>query len=639
MNRPPFLVSTKPSTANRSNNTLTSDLRDRNHIYRSRTHDKYEKGLSGSTRASLADPVEDEKDFADWKPGRREWMVIWTLSLTSLVVALDSTTLVSALPWVARAARRCCRPLRERWSGEREREGVRERRRRRKDGEVEDEEEKEEEEEEEEEGDWNYVFRLTKGTIARALHGSTTNAFWAATSYLLASAVLQPFMASLSDIFGRRELLMSSLLLFTAGTILAALAQNFTQLLAGRTVQGIGGGGIMALVQVIFTDIVPLRQRSKYMALVQASWAFGTIAGPLMGGAIAERVSWRWIFYVRLPLLAAGLVMTMLSVRLETKRRSWGQKIRRVDWLGGAVFIPSITSFLVAIMWGGVQYSWGSWQTAVPLTVGALGIGATFLWEKWGAVEPFIRSMVFNERSASAAFGCAFMQGLVLYGQLYYIPFFLESVRGFTATNTGVSLLPITFTMIPASAVVGVMMSRSGHYLWAVWAGWATALLGSGLLIFLNANVETFNWILIFLIVGLGHGLLLSPLNLAAQATCDSRDAAFAAAMFTFMRGLGICIGVAVGGSIFQNAVSMQLSHAGLPLSKARDSAAFVQEIWEMPASSDLHIKYVGAYARAFQTVFEIMAVFTLFGGVISLLIEPKSMDRELDSGHVLRKE
>jgi MFS family permease len=234
------------------------------------------------------------------------------------------------------------------------------------------------------------------------------------TSFLLASAISQPFISSLSDIFGRRELLMSALLLFTAGTTLAALSQNFTQLLAGRSVQGIGGGGIMALVEVIFTDVVPLRQRSKYISLVQIAWAFGTVAGPLVGGAIAEKASWRWIFYVRLPLLAAGLVMTMLFVRLDSKRRSWWQKLRKVDWLGGAMFIPSITSFLVAVIWGGTQYPWGSWKTAVPLTVGALGIGATLLWEKWGASEPFFKSLVFSQRSSSAAFGCAFVQGAVV---------------------------------------------------------------------------------------------------------------------------------------------------------------------------------------------------------------------------------
>ncbi|KAI9858789.1 MAG: hypothetical protein M1813_007256 [Trichoglossum hirsutum] len=588
MNRPPFLVSTKPPIRN---STLTGDLRDRNHGYKSRGLEHSEKGLSDSTRGSLVTASEDGKvstdggkNFTDWKPGRQEWMVIWTLSLISVVVALDSTILVTALP-----------------------------------------------------------VRLIKGkffqqTIAKALHGSTTDAFWAVTSFLLASAISQPFISSLSDIFGRRELLMSALLLFTAGTTLAALSQNFTQLLAGRSVQGIGGGGIMALVEVIFTDVVPLRQRSKYISLVQIAWAFGTVAGPLVGGAIAEKASWRWIFYVRLPLLAAGLVMTMLFVRLDSKRRSWWQKLRKVDWLGGAMFIPSITSFLVAVIWGGTQYPWGSWKTAVPLTVGALGIGATLLWEKWGASEPFFKSLVFSQRSSSAAFGCAFVQGAVLYGQLYNIPFFLESAKGFTTTNTGMSLLPITFTMVPASVVVGVLMSRSGHYMWAVWVGWATAISGASLLIFLDTSIETFNWILIFLVAGLGHGLLLSPLNLAAQATCDTRDAAFAASMFTFMRGLGICIGVAVGGSIFQNALSSQLSGVGLPSGTARDSAAFVLEIWKMPAKSDLHLKYVGAYAGAFRKVFEVMAGFALFGGVISLLIEPQTLDREFDSGHVLQK-
>ncbi|KAI9773732.1 MAG: hypothetical protein M1839_002030 [Geoglossum umbratile] len=474
-------------------------------------------------------------------------------------------------------------------------------------------------------------------TIGLALHGTTTEVFWAATSYLLASAAFQPLLSSLSDVFGQRSTLLCSLLLFTAGTIIAALAQNFTLLLVGRSVQGVGGSGIMALVQVIFTDIVPLRHRGNYLSLIHMTWALGSVLGPIVGGVIVQKTSWRWTFWTRLPLLAAGLAMTAVWVKLDAVTELWGQKLRRVDWVGAGVFIPSITSFLIGVTWGGSNYSWGSWQTVVPIVVGVLGLMVSFVYEKCGARNPFINPVVFSHRSTSAAFAAAFMQGFVLYGVLYYIPFFLESVKGFNAAMSGLGLIPIIFALVPSSAAVGIIMSRTDNYLWPIWVGWAVTVSGSGLLIFLDVEIANFNWILIFLVIGLGQGILLTPINLAAQAACHPRDAAFAAAMFTFMRGLGVCIAVAVGGSVFQNTLSSQLSSAGLNSSMARNATAYVIELSKKPDGPDKS-KILHAYGGAFAAVFEVLAGIALLGAVISLLIEPHSTNKESDTAHVLRK-
>jgi hypothetical protein len=193
--------------------------------------------------------------------------------------------------------------------------------------------------------------------------------------------------------------------------------------------------------------------------------------------------------------------------------------------------------------------------------------------------------------------------------------------------------------MIPASAVVTLLVSRFGHLLWATWGGWATTILGSAVLISLHASIETFNWILILLAIGLGHGLLLNPLNLAAQAACDAQDAALATTTFAFVSGLGFSVGVALGGSIFLNALTSLLASARLPLGIAADATAFVLEIWKMPSGSEYHLKYVDVYAGALQTVFKAMAGFALLGGVVSLLIEPHSVSKELDSHPAQRKE
>lgn len=231
---------------------------------------------------------------------------------------------------------------------------------------------------------------------------------------MLANTVFQPFIATLSDVFGRRELLIVSTVLFTAGTIIGCASQTFIQLLAGRSFQGVGGGGIIALTNVIFADIVPLRQRPRYWSLIQLTWAFGTMAGPLVGGLFAQHVSWRWVFYINFPFCALAMIIIPFVFRLKTRRRVSGESVLRVDWLGGMLFCGSFTSFLIGLTWGGVQFPWGDFRTVLPLLVGVVGIATTMAWEYWGAREPFLRLALFSTRSQTVIYFCAVMQGLLV---------------------------------------------------------------------------------------------------------------------------------------------------------------------------------------------------------------------------------
>lgn len=211
---------------------------------------------------------------------------------------------------------------------------------------------------------------------------------------------------------------MLSIIFFTVGALVAALANDFPQLLAGRTVQGVGGGGIIALTLVIFSDIVPLRLRPKYWTFIQATWGIGTILGPLVGGLIAQHTTWRWAFYIQFPFCGVGLVIVPLVVTMKTKQSSLKKKLLRIDWVGAALFNSSVTAFLIGITWGGVQYSWGSFQTFLPLILGVLGILAALAWELRMAKNPFLRLGLFNSRSAFAVYMGAVFQGLLVCDRL-----------------------------------------------------------------------------------------------------------------------------------------------------------------------------------------------------------------------------
>lgn len=246
------------------------------------------------------------------------------------------------------------------------------------------------------------------------MNGNTVLAFWAGTSYLLASSVCLPFIVELSDIFGRRQILLSVVLIFTIGTILCSVSHGFPLFLSGRSLQGIGGGGIAASCLVITTDIVPLRQRPTYYAIVQMAWAIGTLVGPIIGGVIAENITWRWMFYINLPFCGIGIVLVPLTVRLQAIRPSIKERMFSIDWVGAFLFIGSLCSFLIGITWGGNQFPWDSWKTYLPIIIGVVGIVSSILWEIRMARRPFIHVALFTNYSAVVAYTCTCLQGALV---------------------------------------------------------------------------------------------------------------------------------------------------------------------------------------------------------------------------------
>lgn len=512
------------------------------------------------------------KQELEWKPGKQEYAVMITLAIISLMVALDATILVSVLP-----------------------------------------------------------------TLAIDLGGTATDAFWAGTSYLLSCAVCQPFIAALSDIFGRKEMLIFSVLFFTLGTVLCApIAKNFTVFFAGRSVQGIGGGGIITMGQVIFADIVPLRQRPKYFSLVLAAWALGSVLGPLIGGLFVEKAFWSWCFYINLPFCALGLVLIPCYVKLTTQRTSLRSKLARVDWLGGFLFIGGLTSFLVGMSWGGVQFEWSSAQVIAPMVVGVLSVAMSVVWESYGAREPFLRPQLFCSGSALAAYACALFQGFILFCALYYVPFYFTAVRFEKPTQSGLDIFPVTCLLLPGSIVVSLISSRTGHYRWAIWSGWAITAIGCGLLHFFNTDTPTPVWAVILAVFGIGHGILLTSVNVGIQAISRVEDAGRAAAMYAFMRTMGMSIGVAVGGTVFQNLMVKKLDELGMPEEIAHDSEAFVVQMAAMDPTDPVRIGALEAYVAGFHGVYWTITGASVAAFLISLFMKRHSMDKMLATKFVL---
>ncbi|KAL8706384.1 MAG: hypothetical protein Q9201_000529 [Fulgogasparrea decipioides] len=455
------------------------------------------------------------------------------------------------------------------------------------------------------------ILSVALPVITVALHGNAIQAFWAGTSFLLTSMVWQPNFVAFSHNWGRRPLLLLALTIFTIGSIICAVSRNFTMMLVGRSIQGTGGGGILALTEILITDMVPLRERGNYFALISIVWAIGSVSGPLIGGALASADAWRWIFYLNLPIVAIGFAGIIAFLQLDNRPRTLKQKLFEIDYIGSVIFLASTTSFLVGITWGGVMYAWDSWRTLVPILVGLFGLVLFIVWEARYAKFPLLPLDVFRNKDSNIAYFIDFIHGIILWGILYYMPLFFEGAKDFTPVLAGVSALPQTLTVAPCATVVGIVAGKTGHYRWAIWIGWVLTTLGSGLLYLLKPTTSTANWIFLMLVSGVGIGLLFPAMALAIQASVPPKHIAVAAAMLTFFRCFGQTIGVAIGGVIFQNRMVVNL--AGYPelsasaVSYSLDVVALIRQINLMPGSDPQKHILANALSKSIGTIWAVM--------------------------------
>ncbi|KAL4930310.1 major facilitator superfamily domain-containing protein [Aspergillus undulatus] len=478
--------------------------------------------------------------------------------------------------------------------------------------------------------------------MTQDLKGTAIEAFWSGTSFLLASTVFQPNFASLSSIFGRRPLVLIALTLFFVGTVVCSVAKNFTYMLVGRSIQGIGGGGVIALTEVVVTDLVPLRLRGQYFGILSAMWSIGSVTGPILGGGFAQDVTWRWIFYINFPFIGVGVVAIILFLKLNIIPTSLAEKLRQIDYIGTVLFVGSMSSFLIPLTWGGILYDWDSWRTLVPLLIGAAGLTLFAIYEYRFATDPIIPPKIFQNRTATVSFAGSFLQGLVLWCLLYYQPLYYEAVKGYSPIMAGVALFPATFTVAPSAAVVGILVTKYGHYRWAIWLGWFLGTFGLGLLCYMDVETSIPAWIFINLVPGFGLGFLFPSIGFAIQASATNDTLAIAVAMFSFFRAMGQAVGVAIGGVVFQNRMFHNLlryeSLAARAAEYSADAAGLVEVIKSMPEGAE-KLALRTAYTDSLRIVYAVCCAVCGVALFLSVFTESYDLNRALVTSQGLRSE
>jgi EmrB/QacA subfamily drug resistance transporter len=385
--------------------------------------------------------------------------------------------------------------------------------------------------------------------------GGINHYSWVVTAYLLASTASTPLYGKVSDLYGRRPLLMFAIGTFLVGSLLAGLSQNMTELILFRGIQGLGAGGLMTLAFTIVSDVLPPRDRPRYQGIFGAVFGLSSVAGPLVGGYFAQH-DWRWIFYVNIPLAILAIFVCYSVLRLvpHTKRE------HRVDWQGSLLMVVSVVCLLLALSFGGSKgWAWTSTKV-IALLAAFVVFAVTFVLVEARAAEPILPLRLFRSASFSIANAATFILGFSMFGAIIYVPLYLQIVKGATPTKSGLLMLPMMGGVIVTSIVSGRLISKFGRYKWSTIAG--TVIMAAGLLLFTQLQVDTPLWLafIYMLVIGIGLGLSMQPLILAVQNSLTLRDMGAGTATATFFRSLGGSVGVAALGAVLSNKLASTLA-------------------------------------------------------------------------------
>ncbi|SCL13340.1 drug resistance transporter, EmrB/QacA subfamily [Micromonospora inyonensis] len=444
---------------------------------------------------------------------------------------------------------------------------------------------------------------------------------WVVTAYVLGTTVSTPIWGKLGDLYGRKAVFLSSVGIFLFGSALCGMAGStllggtdggMTQLIAFRAVQGLGAGGLMVGVMAIIGDLVPPRDRGRYQGLFAGIMAIAMVAGPLVGGFITDHLSWRWAFYVNLPLGGVALVLLMVTLRLPRYRTE-----HRIDWLGAALLSAGITALVLITTWGGNEYDWLSPQILGLAAVALLTLGAFTVVER-RVSEPILPLGLFVNRNFALVSVVGFLLGFAMFGAMNFLPLYQQTVQGASATESGLLLLPLMFGMLVVSLVVGRAITRTGRYRIFPVVGGVVMTVGLALFTLLDADTSRAEAGAYMVVFGAGMGFLMQTTMLIAQNSVEQRDLGAASGAATFFRSIGGSFGISLFGAVFANRLAD--SPAGPAVSGAADGQG-VDPAALNALPEQLRAAVLGGLADSIAHVFVWAVVFAVAIPVVAWFI------------------
>jgi EmrB/QacA subfamily drug resistance transporter len=474
------------------------------------------------------------------------------------------------------------------------------------------------------------LFALDQGIVGTALPrivselGGLDRLSWVVTAYLLTSTATTPLWGKVSDLYGRRRIFQVAIVIFLLGSALSGLSQDMGQLIAFRAVQGVGGGGLFAIALSIIGDVIPPRERGRYQGYFGAVFGVSSIAGPLLGGWLTDGPGWRWIFYINLPVGLAALFVTSAVLKLPVVRRP-----HRIDYLGAAAIVGAVTCLLLYLDWRGNAYGWTE-AGSLALLAGTVVLTAAFILIERRAAEPIIPMRLFRNQVFSVGNTFAFLAGVAMFGTIIFLPVYLQAVKGFSPTQSGLALLPAIVGIFSTSITSGQLITRTGRY--KIYPVLGAVIMTAGLLALSRLDVDTPFWqVAIYeFLFGAGLGFTMQTIVTAVQNSVEHRDLGAATGSITFFRQMGGSVGAAVFGAVLfsrlTHYLTEQLARAGIqpgaggvPVD-ANDVEA-IQRLTEPVRSIVL-----GAFTNALDDVFLVGVPFVVVAFVVALLLKEKPL-------------
>lgn len=383
--------------------------------------------------------------------------------------------------------------------------------------------------------------------------GGLDHLSWVVTVYLLTSTAVTPLYGRISDIYGRKPVYQAAIGLFLAGSLLCGLAQDLPQLILFRGIQGLGGGGLMAMAFAIIGDVVSPRDRGRYTGILGSVFAVASIAGPLLGGFFVDHASWRWAFTINLPFGILAVAVTQRYLRLPRRHSE-----ARVDVVGALLIVAGVSCVLLALVWGGEERPWGSATIVGLFAAGAALLAGFVAWER-RAADPIVPLRLFRDRVVAIASVQLFLLGATIFGAIVFLPVYLQVSTGASATESGLLTLPLMAGVTALSIVSGRWTARTGRYrVWPI-AGTGVATVGMLLLSRVEAGSSEAFTSLAMVVLGAGMGMVMQTLILAAQNAVAVRDIGVVSSSVTFFRSMGGSFGVAVLGAVFTARLGVEL--------------------------------------------------------------------------------